>query len=179
METTKEENKRLCERYPFLIPWNRWSGMRITEAQNGGYWAGDPTKIPEYDYEYTELDDMPDGWRKAFGEQMCEEIRDALIEEGCLDEYMVDQIKEKYGFLHWYSHGTKSHSRVDDIIRKYEHISEETCIVCGAPATRVTLGWISPFCDECCINCGNGRSVSIEEFYRKDDTDGGNDNAGQ
>lgn len=41
--------------------------MRITEAQNGGYWPGEPEAIPEYDYEYTELDSMPEGWRIAFG----------------------------------------------------------------------------------------------------------------
>jgi hypothetical protein len=28
----KEYNKQLCEKYPFLIPRNRWSGMKITEA---------------------------------------------------------------------------------------------------------------------------------------------------
>ena len=35
------------------MPRNRWTG-----------------EVPEdYDYSYTELDSMPDGWRKAFGEQ--------------------------------------------------------------------------------------------------------------
>ena len=91
METTKEENKRLCERYPFLIPWNRWSGMRITEAQNGGYWAGDPTKIPEYDYEYTELDDMPDGGLMQADEGSVEEsLRDVL-------DNMKDEAEEDPG----------------------------------------------------------------------------------
>ena len=168
MERSKEENKRLCERYPFLIPWNRWSGKRITDAKDGGYWPGN-NDIPEYDYEYTELDDMPDGWQIAFGEQMCEEIRDALIEDGDLDRYRVSQIKEKYGSLRWYDNGVRVGSRVHDIVRKYEFMSAGTCIVCGKPATRITLGWISPFCDDCCINCGNGRSVSIEEYYEKDE----------
>lgn len=78
-EKYKEYNKQLCEKYPFLIPRNRWSGMRITEAQNGGYWPGEPGAIPEYDYEYTELDNMPKGWRIAFSEQMCEEIKQELL----------------------------------------------------------------------------------------------------
>ena len=173
MEHSKEENKALCDRYPFLIPWNRWSGKRITEAKDGGYWPGKPDTIPEYDYEYTELDDMPDGWRIAFGEQMCDEIREALIEDDDLERYRVVQIKEKYGSLRWYDNGVKVNSRVHDIIRKYEHISARTCVVCGEPATRITLGWISPFCDECCLNCGNGRSVDIDEYFREDeDTDG-------
>lgn len=54
MQSNKESNQELIERFPFLIPRNRWTG-----------------KVPEdYDYSYTELDSMPDGWRKAFGEQM-------------------------------------------------------------------------------------------------------------
>lgn len=75
----KDLNKYLCKTYPFLIPRNRWSGMRITGAQNGGYWPGDPEAIPEYDYEYTELDSMPEGWRIAFGIEMCEEIKQELL----------------------------------------------------------------------------------------------------
>lgn len=97
MVRIQNQNKELCDRYPFLIPWNRFSGKLITEAKDGGYWPGEPDKVPEYDYEYTELDDLPDGWRVAFGDQMCEEIREALIEDGDLDRYRVVQVKEKYG----------------------------------------------------------------------------------
>ena len=180
MKTTKEQNKKLCERYPFLIPWNRWSGKLITDCAAGekGYWPGCPDKLPEYDYEYTELDNMPDGWRIAFGEKMCEEIRNALIEDGDLDRYRVVEIKEKYGALRWYDNGVRIGSKIHDIIRKYEHMSTETCIVCGEPATRITLGWISPFCDECCLNCGEGHSVSIQEYYREDDIYGRDDSSG-
>lgn len=49
---SKEYNKQLVEKYPFLLPRNRWTG-KVQE---------------DYDYSYTELDGMPDGWRKAFGE---------------------------------------------------------------------------------------------------------------
>lgn len=143
-------NRELCDRYPFLIPSNRWSGKKITEAQDGGYWPGSPDEIPEYDYDYTELDSMPDGWRVAFGEQMCEEIRDALLNGGgeeALNEYRILQIKEKYGSLRWYDlNGNEDTLRIVD---KYERRSETTCITCGEPATQVSLGWISPFCDDC------------------------------
>ena len=61
------ENRRLCERYPFLIPWNRYSGMLITEGMTrDGYWPGSPKERPRYDWSYTELDEMPEGWKKAF-----------------------------------------------------------------------------------------------------------------
>ena len=181
MERTKEENKRLCERYPFLIPWNRFSGKLITQAQDGGYWPGEPDKVPEYDYEYTEADDMPEGWWTAFGERMCEELREALIEDGDLDRWRIVQLKEKFGSMHLYDNGHKAGSRVPEIIDKYEQISERTCIVCGKPATQITTGWISPFCDDCCINCGVGKSVPIEEWFdeiKEDDDCGGEDNTG-
>ena len=129
-----EENKRLCREYPFLIPRNVWTD-----------------KIPEdWDYEYTELDEMPDGWRKAFGEQMCAEIRDALLAAGgekLLNKYRILQIKEKYGSLRWYDRS--STKEIDDIIRKYELLSAITCVACGKPATRISKGWICPWCDEC------------------------------
>ena len=25
----------------------------------------------------------------------------------------------------------------------------KTCIVCGKPATKMSTGWISPYCDDC------------------------------
>jgi hypothetical protein len=89
MQSNKESNQKLIERFPFLIPRNRWTG-----------------KVPEdYDYSYTELDSMPDGWRKAFGEQMCEDIRDELVHAEYLNQYRISQIKEKYGTLCWYDFG--------------------------------------------------------------------------
>ena len=102
---TKEENKALIERFPFLMPHNRFTD-----------------KIPEdFDYHYTELDAMPDGWRIAFGEQMCQEIKDALIEIDYLEKYRITQIKEKYGMLRWYDFGASR--KIYDIISKYEGIS--------------------------------------------------------
>ena len=179
MKRTKEQNKEMCERFPFLIPWNRFSGKLITQAAEGGYYPGNPSEIPEYDYEYTELDELPDGWAMSFGEQMCEELKDALEEDGDLDRWRIVQLKEKYGEMRLYDNGTKIGSRVPDIIDKYTDVSRHTCIVCGKPATRVTTGWISPFCDECCINCEGDRSISIEEWLGEGKTNGGNDHTGE
>ena len=103
MQSNKESNQKLIERFPFLIPRNRWTG-----------------KIPEdYDYSYTELDSMPDGWRKAFGEQMCEDIREELVRAEYLDQYRITQIKEKYGTLCWYDfwpHAGRSRGAVLQIL---------------------------------------------------------------
>lgn len=148
MQSNKESNHKLIERFPFLIPRNRWTG-----------------KIPEdYDYSYTELDSMPDGWRKAFGEQMCEDIREELVRAEYLDQYRITQIKEKYGTLCWYDFGC-TERMLRDIILKYEHLSARTCIRCGNPATKVSTGWISPYCDTCAGKISHAeRFISIKEW---------------
>ena len=101
---------------------------------------------------YTELDAMPSGWRKAFGIQMCKEIKHALLKAGWregLYKYRIVQIKEKYGELRWYDE--YSYVDVQKIIQKYEYISERTCIECGELATGYTPieYWKSPYCDNC------------------------------
>ena len=134
----KMENKRLCERYPFLQ-------LRNPRTD----------KLIKSDY-YTNLDEMPNGWRKAFGQEMCEEIRKVLIKGNYLYDYRVVQIKEKFGALRWYDNGAPDsiYRELQDIINKYEEISERTCIWCGRPATKISLGWISPWCDNCAEKMG-------------------------
>ena len=84
MQSNKESNQKMIERFPFLIPRNRWTG-----------------KVPEdYDYSYTELDSMPDGWRKAFGEQMCEDIREELVVRVCCVSQVADPLDYIAEFLH-------------------------------------------------------------------------------
>ena len=135
LDRIKEENKKLCERYPFLIPLDGWTGEHIKD----------------YDYEWTYLDDIPEGWKKAFGVQMCEELRNILLEADYLDKYRVVQVKEKYGGLRWYDNGVPKsiYNKHRQWEHKYEQLSEKTCIRCGKPGTMMTNGWISPWCDEC------------------------------
>ena len=128
-----EYNKFLIERYPFLLPRNVW-----TDEID-----------PDYDYTYTWLDDMPNGWRLAFGLDLVDEIYQELVKYDFVDKYRIIQIKEKWGGLRWYDNGVPHDSKVYDIIRKYEEMSFKTCIKCGKPATRISTGWISPFCDNC------------------------------
>lgn len=166
---SKEENKRLCEEFPFLIPTNAWSGKRITDCSGPdgekGFWPGNPEAHPEYDYEYTLLDDVPEGWRIAFGLEMCKEIKDELVKSNRLNDYYITQIKEKYGGLRWYDNGgSREHF---DIIRKYEHKSEETCILCGTPASQISTGWISPYCDKCASKITNEHFINIKEYFRE------------
>ena len=140
------KNKKLCKRYPFLAI-RDWKTDKLIG------------------YEFTYLDDMPNGWRKAFGIQMCEEIREVLIKGNYLNNYRIAQIKEKFGALRWYDEGAPDsiYREIQDIIYKYEEISECTCIWCGRPATKISLGWISPWCDNCADKIGgNFRNISEE-----------------
>lgn len=148
----KTANKELIKRYPFLHPWNRWVGKVVAD----------------YDYVTTELDAMPDGWRIAFGEEICKEIMEELVSNNCLNTYRITQIKEKYGQLCWYAlGGTERIHR--EIVPKYEKMSRRICIQCGQPATLVSTGWISPWCQTCAENVGCGHFVGIDEFYTSDE----------
>ena len=96
---------------------------------------------------YTELDAMEPGWRKAFGIQMCKEIRKQLIKEKKLFKWRIVQLKEKFSGMRLYSNFASD--ELYDIIDKYEQISYKTCGVCGKPATKISKGWIYPYCDDC------------------------------
>ena len=111
------------------------------------WWHNHPLQWMHCLTDYTELDALEPGWRKAFGKEICEEIKQQLKKEGLLYKYRITQIKEKWGYLHWYDNGCTP--ELMKIINKYEDISRHTCIVCGKPATKISKGWISPYCDDC------------------------------
>lgn len=140
---TIEENKELIKKYPFLHP--------VNSIDHGSMWINEEMNKPwkeDYDYSYTLLDDMPNGWNYTFGIQMCDEIIEALKLDGVpLKDYKVQQVKEKFGGLRWYDIGGKNHVR--DVVRKYEELSEEICCCCGKPATYYSVGWVLYWCDNC------------------------------
>ena len=147
-----ESNKILVEKFPFLLPHNRWTN----EVSD------------DYDYSYTEIDAMPLGWKKAFGLQMCEDIKKVLQKgDGLLESYRILQIKEKYGSLRWYDNFTTE--ELNKVINKYEELSMRTCIDCGEPATKISMGWISPYCDSCTkkLEQKGEHFMPIEEYYSK------------
>ena len=130
-----EYNKALLEKYPWLTPYNVWTG-----------------KLDEnYNYESTWADDIPDGWRLAFGDQMLEELNNLLKKYGLEDEYRIVQIKEKFGGLRWYDNGfhEEGYEEYQTWLNKYEDLSFTTCIACGKPAIGYTKGWITPLCKDC------------------------------
>ena len=139
---TVEENKKLCEKYPFL-------------------------KCDE-DYETTWADDMPKGWWLAFGEMICEEIKAELIRCRFLDEYQIVQIKEKFGELRWYDNGIPHGCKVWDIIKKYSHLSENICAACGKPDVPVmTWGLLLPLCEEHANNKDEYAACAEKQYPHK------------
>lgn len=124
----------LVVKYPFLIPRYDWSGEIIED----------------YDYTSTYLDDIPVGWKIAFGEMMCEEIKQELVRCNYLDEFRIIQAKEKFGQARIYTNGEPVDCKVQQIIDKYSTLSENICVICGKPDVPITNnGWISPYCKKC------------------------------
>ena len=73
-------NKELIEKYPWLQIRNVWTNEKL-------------------DDEFTWLDDLQEGWRKAFGVQMVEELDQILRKANYQDEYKITQIKEKWRWI--------------------------------------------------------------------------------
>ena len=74
------DNKELIEKYPWLQIRNVWTNEKL-------------------DDEFTWLDDLSKGWRKAFGLQMVEELDQILRKANYQDKYKITQIKEKWRWI--------------------------------------------------------------------------------
>ena len=70
-------SKELIKKYPWIQLRNIWTNKIV-------------------DDELTWLDDLPEGWRKAFGLQMVEELDQILRKANYQDKYKITQIKEKW-----------------------------------------------------------------------------------
>ena len=122
----------------------------------------------DYDFSYTILDQFEIGWRLAFGERLCTELKEALEKANYVDKFRFSQIKEKWGHLCLYNFGCNQEAW--GVIHKYEKISKYTCGHCGKPATKVSTGWIYPYCDDCAEKSAKHEYFAdINDFYRRDD----------
>lgn len=141
----KLRNKKLLKKYPFLAPIN-WDTLTQLSVKQHKYKMGNV------------LDDIPNGWRKAFGIQLAEDIKQELKQKH-IKNYAVYQVKEKYGELRWYDNYSLN------CLEKYKKLSKHTCVVCGRPATKISMGWICPWCDKC-SNKINSNFISINDLYK-------------
>lgn len=96
---------------------------------------------------YTEWDSMPDGWNKAFGKQYLNDLKTQLKKDNMLYSWHITDLKEKYGSLHLYCNCGSD--ELYNLIDKYDKLSYYTCITCGKPATKLSNGWICPYCNDC------------------------------
>ena len=148
------KNFFLLLKYPFYRVYNRWTGKFMG-------------------YAYTELDSVPQGWRKAFGKQMSKDIKAAgkasrkASNKRLSWKQMItwEQIKEKYGGLRLYAAAT---DEIQKVLDKYELLSEGYCIECGQPARYKTPGWIEYYCKECFIDEVIKRGRIDEKSINKD-----------
>lgn len=128
-------NKELIEKYPWLQVRNIRTGELL--------------KLE--DYNFTWLDDLPEGWRKAFGLQMVEELDKILRKANYQNEYRITQIKEKYGALCWYDNYTPFKLSKEYLrwLFKYEELSKHTCLICGELGEiDYTQSWLVPLCEK-------------------------------
>lgn len=116
------------------------------------------------------LSQLENGWRFAFGIRFCNELQKAILDSNA-EDFLITQIKEKFGSLRVYSIGATE--EIKKVIKKYEKLSQKTCVNCGAPATRITTNWIMPYCDNCVPCVGDisrhikAPTISIDEYFKE------------
>lgn len=133
--TKKQENMRLFQEYPFIVP----------REERDGYNGDTPTV----------LDQMPAGWRNTFGDAMCASIKRALPQER-LDEYTIRGIGTGFGFLNLDDEGG---NEVTEYIKSlYENISWFTCKKCGYDFKK--QGERAEF-TRVCPECGERRGAKL------------------
>ncbi len=124
-----------CLKYPF------WRSRNV--------WTGKYSK----DYRFTWYDDIEDGWKKAFGKELSQDIKAAFKEDKkdnpklkWKDALYWEQIKEKWGSLCLYCSASPN---IRKVIEHYEDISGKYCFRCGKPAKYISKGYILPYCNDC------------------------------
>ena len=141
IDEIREYNKALIQKYPWV------------EIINTGNYDPYPEQELTEDmrYNWTWLDAIEPGWRLAFSEQLCEELQKELERTNFVNAYVITDIKEKFGVLHWYSASEPAVSNVHEILEKYEELSKKYCMECGKPNEWILDDpyWIYYYCNDC------------------------------
>lgn len=148
MKLTKREVQDLLEELPFLYPRNVWTGE----------------KMEDFDFEdVPDVEGLPEGWQGLFL-QCCRDLVEPLKENNQLESFYFTQTKEKYGSMRMYHNGTSEQAQ--RILDKYENLSTFTCCVCGKPATKLSLGWVCPYCEEHFQSPWRGEGISPKPIFK-------------
>ncbi len=117
--------QQLMDKFPFMEATNVFSDERL------GYPIGC---------------ECGDGWYDIIY-KLCDELNSLYIQNGKdANKILVQQIKEKYGSLRFYTGGLIEGGH--DIINKYEDLSAETCEICGKKGKLTGKGWVQTLCDD-------------------------------
>lgn len=96
---------------------------------------------------YTDKPPITDAYYFGVGDgwiPLVQNLIEEAIEAGWNKQ--ICQVKEKFGGLRFYINGAPD--EVYEIIRKYEELSYETCIVCGEKGELRYGGWLLTLCDK-------------------------------
>jgi len=126
----------LIEQFPWLNPREDWSN--------------DYLQFDDEEDTWTELDDLPEGWKEGFLEDMLTEIDEVLNEYDCVETYRVIAAANRGGIFKWEHAGFVPEAREDlnRIIKLYKKVANETCMECGMRAKSYQVdGDIIVACD--------------------------------
>ena len=95
------------------------------------------------------------GWFDLIND-LCNEINTIYITNDREVDMIPLQIKEKYGLLRfYYTYQDRSkemnavHTKIDELVRRYEKYSAHICEVCGNEGELANVnGWIKVLCDK-------------------------------
>lgn len=144
------KNFFICLKYPFYKLRNVWTDEFIG-------------------YGHILYEEIPYGWRKAFGKQFSRDLRKALIKDKYLKQFRFTQIKEKYGQLCLYNSGVCKNSK--KIIDYYELLSLGYCWKCGKPVRYRSRGWVEYLCEDCFNKQYNYLDEQIKKQHRINEHD--------
>ena len=152
-----EENKKLVEKYPFLIPRNVCTGEIVK------------------DYDYSYIEGFNYGWKDIFLEY-CENILPWYnsLDEESKKQFYFTELKEKYGQMRIYTSFTSEEERkANDIVLNK---SKWTCYNCGKKPRDskhnhviwTNRGYIIHLCKECALkSCDYDKKKLKKWFSRK------------
>lgn len=109
--------------------------------------------------------DCDDGWFDLLW-KLCEDI-DTVLTDDNSKTFLVDQVKEKYGTLRFYT--SWINDKIDELINKAESLSAITCEICGnGGKLMVCSGWYKTLCK----NHGDmlGYEIEDDRYASKDKT---------
>lgn len=130
---TIEENKKLCEIYPFL---------KIQYFSDLG---------SDIEYSRTWSDEVAAGWLSAFGEEMWDDLKELLQKENYLNQFVFIHIKENFGVLKFYYESVPIELKENLIAweNKYEAKCMLYCQQCGEPTHYITTNFANYLCETC------------------------------